>query len=198
MSYLLIEALELTRKRPERIFSVEEIASHLNVSPKTVRYYSNDLVDTGFVETVSAGGKEYYRALPGLLKVNSMWMRNKQGMSKNDNKVPYNSRIAIERIRRFYDVAKRKERSEEDKVFIDELSRDLLNIGERTSVYSKGSAGKWVRHLSDLRQAILTSEKIVAIDSVVSFIHGRGRIAPLLIKAKRWDIVRLLDSIAKD
>jgi len=188
----------LIKKRPERIFSTEEIASHLNVSPKTVRYRTNDLADIGFIETVSADGKEYYRALPELLKANSLWMKPKPAASTNGNKVPYSRRIPIEHIRKFYDAAKRRERSEEDEIFINKLTRRLLNIGEQTSVYSRGSAGKWLRLLNDLREATSTSEKIVAIDSVMSFMHGRGWIAPLIVKARRLDILDLSDSIAKD
>jgi len=202
MSFVLIKALEFIRKQaernPERIFSAKEIASQLKVSPKTIRYYMNDFVDTLLVEIVPINGQEYLKALPRFLEVDCEWMKHKPGTTKYDNKVPYAERIPIEHIQQFYNALRKQSRTEEDEKFVNKLGRRLLSIGERTTVYSHGSGGKWLRCLNDLRQSASISEKIIAVDSLVSFIHGRGRIAPLIIKAKKSKIPRILNSIAKE
>ena len=100
-------------------------------------------------------------------------------------------------IRQFYDIARKQSRDEEEKM-IDGLCQRLLRVGEGTTVYSRGSAGKWLAYLDDLQKAVSISEKIIAIDAVMSFIHGRGWIAPLIIKGRRSDILELLDSVAKE
>lgn len=202
MSYLLIEGLrfikELGERNPERLISVDEIAAQLEVSAKTIRYYVNDFVDTRFVEIITVDGKEHLRALPEFLKADYALTKYTQGATKSDNKAPYSERIPIKCIRQFYDVAKKQSRRKEEEEIVRELSRRILDIGRRTTVYSRGSAGKWLRCLDDLREAASIPKKIVAIDSIMSFIHGRGRIPPLMIQAKRSDILRLLDSIAKE
>lgn len=91
MSCLLIEALKFVQKGAERntdrLFTLEEIASQLNVSPKTVRYYRNDFLDTGLVDIVSADGEMCFRALPELLNTNCDLTNYRQGATKN-NKSP--------------------------------------------------------------------------------------------------------------
>ena len=186
MSCLLIEALKFVQKGAERntdrLFTLEEIASQLNVSPKTVRYYRNDFLDTGLVDVVSADGKICLRALLELLNINCDLTNYRQGATKSNSKVPYNERIPIMHIRQFYDIARKQSRNEEEEKMIDGIYERLLHVGERTTVYSRGSAGKWLTYLDDLRKAVSISEKIIAIGAVMSFIHGRGRIAPLIVK----------------
>ncbi|MDH5688989.1 MAG: hypothetical protein OEZ48_14165 [Candidatus Bathyarchaeota archaeon] len=103
MSYLLIEALKFVQKRaernPARLFTSEEITSQLKVSPKTVRYYRNDLLDTGLVDIVSADGKMCPRALPKLLNTNCDLTNYRQRATKSNNKVPYNEGIPMIYIR---------------------------------------------------------------------------------------------------